>query len=101
MDYLEIGPVPPEEDCEQVGTEKYDPIHARKECQAYIEALRKKLGNEPNGARLRIRSNPHDFGTYSEVAAYYDENNEQATDYAFKCESEGPMTWAEVGMEKP
>jgi hypothetical protein len=99
-DYISIGSSPPEESCQQVGSQDY-PRKARIECRQYIEALRKHLGPEPEGARLYIQSNPHDFGTYYEVNCEYEDDNEEATAYAFKCEGEGPMTWEEVGMKPP
>lgn len=92
IDYINIGPVPPEEDCAQVGSADY-PHRARIECQKYIELLRKHLGDEPAGARLKIKSFSHDFGSYLEVVCEYDESRSDAVDYAFKCESNGPMTW--------
>lgn len=91
-DYLEIGPVPYGEDCEQLGP-NYDGEHARAECRAFIGQLRRTFGPEPEGARLVARSNPHDFGTYHEVAVKFDENSEAATEYAFKIEGDTPEYW--------
>lgn len=102
VDYLDIGPVPAEEECAQVGASDYDYMtRARKECNAYVEALRKKLGPEPDGAMLRVKSNPHDFGSYLSVRCYYETDKQEAVDYALKCEGDGPNTWAEVGMSAP
>jgi len=92
MEWMELGPTPPEEDCAQVGQPDYRE-KAIPECRRYIDVIRKKLGPEPPGAQLKIKSNPHDFGTYYDVGCYYDEDNKEAMEYAFKCESEGPMTW--------
>ena len=97
-DYIDIGPVPSDEECTPVGEDREKEM---RECRAYIEAIRKKLGNEPKGASLKIKSNPHEFGSYLEVVCYYEEENETATEYAFKCEGEAPTTWAEVGMVAP
>lgn len=99
-DYMNIGSSPPEEDCVCLGEEDYS-RRARIECRQYIEALRKKLGEEPEGASLGIKSFPHDFGTYMEVVCYFDTDNKESLDYACKCEGDGPMTWAEVGMKRP
>lgn len=99
-DYIEIGSSPVEEDCAQVGCEDYS-RKARIECNQYIAALRAKFGPEPDGARLYIKGNPHDFGTYYEVNCEYDDDLPESAEYAFKCEGEGPLTWAEVGMEAP
>ena len=102
QDYLDIGASPPEEDCVQVNPN--DPDYGRKqkiECEAYIQAIRKKLGNEPIGARLKVKGNPHDFGQYFEVICQYEDTEPEAIDYAFACESDGPATWEEVGMAAP
>ncbi len=93
MDYIEIGPVPSDESCEQVGTSDYDLMRARAECRAFIGQIRRDLGVEPEGAKLIIRSNPHDFGTYYEVAVRFSEDSEDAVNYAFRVESDAPVTW--------
>ena len=95
-DHITIGPVPAEESCQQVGTPSYDPQAARAECNRFREAIRKVVGPEPEGASLRIMANPHNFGTYLEVACYFEDDNEEAARYAFKCESDAPTTWAEA-----
>ena len=91
-DFIDVGCAPTHEDCAQVGTDDY--YHrARRECRAYIGQLRRLLGEEPEGARLSVRNNPHDFGAYLSVLCYYDANIQGAIDYAFRCESEGPDEW--------
>lgn len=90
-DYLSIGPVPPEESCQQVGSDHYDPVKANKECKQYIQLLRRAFGDEPDGAKLSIKNFPHDFGTYSEVVCYYDSDKPESIDFAFKCESNSPQ----------
>lgn len=91
-DYLDIGSTPWQEECAQVGTEGYWE-RARAECRRYIEAIKRKFGPEPQGARLAVKSNPHDFGDYLSVVCWFDEANEEARRYAFLCESDGPATW--------
>ena len=62
-DYFSIGPTPSEEDCAYVG----QPDYRRKaiaECSRFIELIRERLGSEPAGVELAIKSFPHDFGTY-------------------------------------
>jgi hypothetical protein len=90
--YLNIGSTPPDEDCAQVGSEDYH-IKARAECIRYIERIREFCGPEPVGASLKIKSFPHDFGTYYEVVCWYDEDIKESVDYAFKVEGEGPLKW--------
>lgn len=94
-DYLNIGASPPNEDCVQVGTENYETL-GREECRRYIKLLHKKMGLEPEGARLAIKSFPHDFGNYLEVVCFYDEDKPDSVDYAFRCESDGPQNWEEI-----
>jgi len=90
-DFVSIGCTPAGENCESLGP-NYDPIKAKQECVAFMRQLRRVFGEEPQGARLRIKSNPHDFGSYLEVICEYDENNEVASDYAFECENL-PESW--------
>ena len=100
QDLVYIGPAPAEEECAQTT----DPDYSRKakvECRAYIEAIRKMVGREPEGARLSVRAESHDFGTHHEVVCYFDANNEVAADYAYRCEAKAPATWEEAGMEAP
>lgn len=91
-DYINIGPVPCEEDCAQVGKEGYREKGIA-ECKRFIALLRRTLGEEPEGAELKIKWFDHDFGSYCEVVCYYEIGNQEATDYAFRCESECPLTW--------
>jgi hypothetical protein len=89
---MDLGSAPPLEDCAQVGCDDYHD-RARKECRAYINLLRRTVGEEPNGASLSVKSNPHDFGTYLSVVCLYDPAVPGALDYAFRCESEAPQEW--------
>jgi hypothetical protein len=91
-DFLEIGSTPAEEECVQVGEDNYRE-RATKEMRRFIERIREVLGPEPEGAQLSIKWFPHDFGTYGEVVCYFDEGNDKAREYAFKCDSDAPSTW--------
>lgn len=84
-DYISIGSAPAEEDCAQVGSDGYMG-KATKECERYKKLLRKKLGSEPEGARLATKSNSHDFGTYLDVVCYFDPDDKVAVTYALDCE---------------
>jgi hypothetical protein len=95
MEYVVIGSTPTEEDCVQVKTgTDYLPA-MRKECRRYLDLLRRKFSKEPDGARLRIKEFPHDFGPYLEVVCEYDSDKEEAIEYAFRCENDSPRTWEE------
>jgi hypothetical protein len=98
-DHVDIGSSPPTESCAQIGSPGYD-VQARRECRAYISLLRRTLGPEPDGARLSIRSNAHDFGTYLSVVCYFAADSGPALDYALRCESEGPEEWDDVARQE-
>ena len=91
-DFMEIGSSPCDEPCAQVGEPDYYP-RAKAECARFIELIRKKLGEEPAGAHLAVKSFPHDFGEYTEAVCYFDDHDEEARNYALLCESEAPRTW--------
>ncbi|MBI4201191.1 MAG: hypothetical protein HY531_02750 [Chloroflexi bacterium] len=95
-----IGSAPCDEECVSVNP-KVDYLPAmRQECLRFMELIRKKLGPEPERARLTVKSNPHDFGAYLEVVCYYDDQDEEARGYAYRCESEAPMTWDDDGQRE-
>jgi hypothetical protein len=91
-DYIDIGSSPPGESCAQLGADGYWE-QAKRECSEYIRHLRRVFGPEPDGARLAIMRNEHDFGTYLSVVCHYDDTIEASMTYAFRCESEGPEFW--------
>src|SRR4051794_39840993 len=93
-DYVELGPTPAEEDCEPLGP-NYDPARARAECRAFINQLRRQFGEPPAGAAFVIRSNPHDFGSYLEVAVRFSDRDEAAIGFAFLVEREALGRWDE------
>lgn len=93
MEYLEIGPVPSDESCQQVGTASYDSTKARAECRAFANQIARVCGAPPFGAKLVVKSNPHDFGTYHEVAVKYDDSEPEAVDYAMQVESTSIPNW--------
>ena len=94
-DEMDIGAAPSFEDCVQVGTDDYME-RSRAESLRYIEAIKKKLGEPPPGARLKLKYNPHDFGTYISVVCSYDDGNPEGIAYAMLCESDGPKDWNDV-----
>jgi hypothetical protein len=93
-DYINIGPAPSGEMPIQVGADNYSEL-SRAECKRFIKLICKIHGDPPEGAKLIIKSFPHDFGSYLEVCAQYEEGNQKATDYAFLCESETPEYWSD------
>lgn len=98
-DYLTISSVPYGEPCAQVGSDNYD-RNSRLECVAFIGQIRRELGDEPNGAVLRAKSFPHEFGSYREVVVVYDDNYDDAVEYAFKIEANAPEFWDETALKE-
>jgi hypothetical protein len=102
LEYVDLGgATPPDESCAQVGSRAYD-YHdrARKEARVYIALLRRTFGEEPEGARLTVKSHPHDFGTYLTVCVAIDPDNRIACDYAWRCESDGPSEWDDQARQE-
>jgi hypothetical protein len=95
------GTTPPDEICAQVGSREYDYVErARREARAYIGQLRRMFGEEPDGARLGIKSHPHDFGTYYTVVCHFDPANPAAEAYALRCDNEAPRCWDEAALRE-
>ena len=88
-DYDLLSTAPPEESCVD-GTQ---PDEARAEGRRYIELLRKVLGPEPKGSQLKVRSNPHDLGTYYTVAYFFDDLEDEHLSYMRRIDDEGPLNW--------
>ena len=93
-DWIDLGSAPREEQCAQVGTPDYREL-AHRECRAYISQLRRLFGEEPEGARLEIRANPHDFDTYYSVVCGTTPQRRRP-EYAFRCEAESPAEWDDI-----
>jgi hypothetical protein len=79
-DYVVIGSTPTEEDCAQVGSADYA-TKARKECARFVAQIQRHYP-EPDGGYLKIKSNPHDFGTSYEV------DDEEASRWAYDIEGD-------------
>ncbi len=98
-DYLTLSTTPTGEQCVQVGTPEYSRF-VRLEARAFIAQLERMHGEPPEGARFALKSFPHDFGTYHELAVVYDTESEAATDYAFQVEGGLPETWDDTARKE-
>lgn len=70
MDTIDIGSTPSEETAVQVGTSNYG-VNALIECSTYIKQIQRYYGLPPEGSRLAVVPNSHEFGTYYEVGLKY------------------------------
>lgn len=93
---IEIGSSPCNEECAQVGQPDY-PERSKAECRAFINQIKRVMGEPPEGVTLYTKSNQHDYGTYREVAVKVSALGEEARDialvYAYRCEGESPENW--------
>jgi hypothetical protein len=90
-DYLYLGTTPSDEQCPQVG--KDDGSLIAEICNIYRKQLQ-TLATELNfEVAIVVRSCNHDFGTYYEVAAKYDSNNERHMNEAFELDGKVPQYW--------
>lgn len=93
-----LGTTPHDEPCIQMGDSNYR-RNSRLECLAFIEQFRRERGPEPSGANFKITSNSHDFGNYLDVEIEFEENNEEAVEYALSVETEIPAKWDSQSLD--
>jgi len=88
-DFLYIGSTPHEEECAQVGQADYS-IKAKAECKRFAEQIDRHYPLPDNASMgyLKIKANYHDFGTYYEVVAVFDDECELSTNWAFSIEAD-------------
>lgn len=95
MPHIELGPVPAEEPCAQLGREGYED-QSRDEMRRYATLLGRAFPNRPEGCRFVVKRFNHDFGAYGEVCVTYSDSSVEEVNFAFDCESSVPGTWAEL-----
>lgn len=89
---LALGPVPAQEARAVPGDSDYA-ARAFAQCQRFIALLRRRLGSEPDGARLGVRRSEQDFDAYLEVVLRFDDGNGAARAYADRCDRDAPARW--------
>jgi hypothetical protein len=94
-DELTLGSTPCSERCAQVGATLYYDL-AKMEISAYAKQIERMFPNMPEGCFLKRSSNPHDFGTYYELAIKFDSNDEEAVKFAYELEDNTPEYWDEA-----
>lgn len=98
-DYLMIGATPHAEPCAQTG---FHPTSLQRlECSTFILQLQDLLEQQFETIQISLRIKPeyHDFGTYYEVAAYYDDDNEESVEQAYWLEENTPENWSQASIE--
>lgn len=98
QEYLSLGSCPYEETPTQVGEANYNE-RTKKEATQFIRMLYGLLSDQfgPDNVAIAIRNKgfPHDFGTYHEVCAFYNPDNQKSVEQAFWLESNTPAEWDE------
>lgn len=97
-EWLELGPVPSDEVCEQVGLSEYNPDKARKEVLVYQKQLETQFKDKLNLVKFGVKLFQHDFGPYYEVVVYYNSEDQEAVDAAFEIESSLPKNWTQESL---
>jgi hypothetical protein len=100
IDYLEVGPVPADEPCAQVGDMDYRNV-ARREMNTYARQLDRMF---PDAKKYDVTFLPkffnHDFGSYGEVCVCYDTDNEESMNFAFHVERNLPEFWDDEAVKE-
>lgn len=101
MDYIELGPVPGEESCAQVGASDYQTQSIR-ECAVYKRML-DRLFPIPEGLPITYvtRTHRHDFGSYRELAIKVGGTGDAFAavfDFAMTVERNTPANWDAIAQ---
>ena len=86
-DYLSIGTVPCNENCTQNDPTGDYAAAQRREALLFAEQIRRHYP-EPEGGYITVKRFPHDFGSYYEACAVFDDEDETATNWAFDVEND-------------
>ena len=99
-EYINIGAVPCNEDCAQVGDANYY-YKAGKECNVYIRQLWRLVEQE---FRLNQETVPESFNLVIkddyEVVATFDPHDEKASMIAYYLEANSPLNWDEAAKKE-
>jgi len=86
--FFQLGTVPTNENHEYYNKEK-----SYAECERLISQLRKEFGEEPIGVKLVIVEFPSEKGMYSMVICKFEEDKEDALNYASNINEKFPTNW--------
>ena len=97
---LEYGSAPYGEDCVQVNSNADYMPAMRKEARVYARQLLRKFPELNEKGRLHIKSNSHDFGSYIEVSFSFNDEDDSATELAYKVDSNLPEFWDDIAKQE-
>lgn len=102
---ITLGATPCDEPCAQLNvTPNYHEV-ARVECQVYRRQLLRMYKDAhgqdlPDQCSLVITNESHDFGTYHEVGARYNDSFREAVEAAFWFDENVPFRWDETARKE-
>ncbi len=89
--FVEIGCSPHEEECVQVSPyETYLP-----QMKKQLQIFKRQMERICPDVFFKVQWNQHDFGSYGEVIAIFNEDDEEQTEMAFDAENKVPEYWDE------
>lgn len=101
FDFLYLGSVPSDEECIQVESDANYIQPMLNECNRYKELL-EKLFPIPNHLKghleFKIKRESYEAGPYYEVIIRYDEDLEEAVNFAFYVENNLPSNWNTIPL---
>lgn len=93
MNYITLSSCPMEEECAQMGADFYLQ-DSTAELTAYVAQLKRQFPQaQDQGVSFVVKNFVHDFGTYTEVVAEFDETDEVAVNCAYGIENSMPANW--------
>ena len=101
FDYLTLGSTPSSEPYQQL-VDCYNHIVATKEARIFKQQLIRQFSDGLDGRRayFTIKHFSHDFGTYCEVVIIYDNNDEEAINFAFNVKANIPEYWDGISKQQ-
>ncbi len=95
-----IGTAPSDEPCAQTGITANWIVLQHLECEVYRAALIARFGEPPEGSRLAIKTQNHDFGGYADVQIEFDSENADHVAYFEQVEG-GLGSWLDANFTAP
>lgn len=97
MDYVILSSTPYDEPCVQVCSKRLYYPAMKHESLIYKRQLERLFPIPENlHCYFICKSFPHDFGTYIEVVIFFDDDDREAANFAYKVENEAPFHWDEI-----
>jgi len=98
---IDIGGAPANEECAQLGqTIEFEAANTL-EVMTYKLAIIARHGMPPDGCKLIVHNNRHDFGCYRTLALRVEDEGSEAVDAYAKAVEEGLGSWIEAGFTPP